>query len=52
MTKVSPVNEVRTFRTEDNLLKPSFLLLVFVEQHTSHNSVDNLLFRRITLMCK
>ena len=48
----SPVNEVMAFHREDNLLGPSFLLLVFAEPHTSHNSVDMLLVRKISLPCR
>jgi hypothetical protein len=48
--KALPVNEVRTSHKEGNLLGPSFLLLVFAGQHTSHNSVDMLLVRRITTL--
>lgn len=48
----APVNEATTFHREDNLLGPSFLLLVFAEPHTSHNSVDKLLVRRISLPCQ
>lgn len=50
--EISPVNEAMTFHREDNPLGPSFLQLVFAEPHTSHNSVDKLLVRKISLPCR
>jgi len=47
--ETAPANEAMTFHKEDNLLEPSFLLLVFAEPRTSHNSIDKILVRRISL---